>query len=251
MKIKINIKNIHARRNSLLSRAIDKRLVRKIVSAVTIGSLVISAMPNVAFAAILFQDDTFDTVYSDAIIIGSNDAGARSTAIQFGADGASTQNGNILYDIGTRMFSIDHPVVINNITANDPFRVNNSVGSTTPFIIEKDGDVLIGSDTPLAGDPSRLQVEATAGQARVINGAGDVNDNLYMVTKNRNSGNLATSLFVAEADNSPSGGDPLYTTVFGMTSSTFNNPAYTIAGPDDGFVVLPFRGHPSNLPQEA
>ncbi len=185
-------------------------------------------------AAILFQDDTFATIESDAIMIGSNDSGARSTAIQFGADGSAAQNGNIQFDISARQFNVDHPVQITNLGSGDSFQVNDEPSDTTPFIIQSDGDTLIGTNTQTAGDPEKLKVEAGAGQTNVITSSGDINANLYNTLLNRNSGTLAKTEFRADADNSVGTAD---TTATGMTSSGFSSPTFTLAGPDDGFLI--------------
>ena len=73
-------------------------------------ALMLMNMAGTASAAILFQDDTFATIESDAIQIGSNDAGAANTSIKFGADAVSSENGNITWNISTDSFSIDHTV---------------------------------------------------------------------------------------------------------------------------------------------
>jgi hypothetical protein len=80
--------------------------------AILTASVLFLSMAGTASAAILFQDDTFATVESDAIQIGSNDAGAVDTSIQFGADVTATENGNITWNIGTNKFSFDHTVDI-------------------------------------------------------------------------------------------------------------------------------------------
>jgi hypothetical protein len=80
----------------------------------TVCLLALAAMfagsAGVAHAAILFQDDTFHDVMSDAIKIGSNDAGLNNTAIQFGANSDPSKNGTITWDIVTNSFSVDHTV---------------------------------------------------------------------------------------------------------------------------------------------
>lgn len=213
-----------------------KKLPR-VLSAFALSFMLTSILAQTASAAILFQDDTFATVESDAIMIGSNDAGVRSTAIQFGADGASSQNGNILFDISTRKFFIDHPVDITNLGIGNSFRVNDSSSDTSPFLIDEFGNTLIGTTVQTVGDPEKLKIEASAGQTHVVNSGGDINGNLYSTIINRNSGNAATSSFAVGADNTPGLGSPLYTLAMGMTSSGFSNPSYTIAGPDDAFIA--------------
>jgi len=82
------------------------------LSLIAVSSLLFS-FAGTASAAILFQDDTFATVESDAIQIGSNDNGSVNTAIQFGADATMSENGVLQWNIGTNTFSFDHTVDIN------------------------------------------------------------------------------------------------------------------------------------------
>ncbi len=84
----------------------------KLVSSLATGVMLLGMVAQTASAAILFQDDTFADVESDAIRIGSNDAGAVNTAIQFGNDSTSSENGVIQWNIGTNSFSVDHTVDI-------------------------------------------------------------------------------------------------------------------------------------------
>jgi|GEM_PF-2008062 len=88
-----------------------KNKIKYLVSLLMAATLFLG-MTGTASASILFQDDTFATVESDAINIGSNDAGAVNTSIKFGADVTATENGNILWNIGSNSFSFDHTVDI-------------------------------------------------------------------------------------------------------------------------------------------
>jgi len=80
----------------------------KLLSSMALGVMLLGMIAPIASAAILFQDDTFETVESDAIQIGSNDAGVRNTSIQFGNDPTASENGNIQWNITTNRFSADH-----------------------------------------------------------------------------------------------------------------------------------------------
>jgi len=82
----------------------------KLLSYFALGVMFLGMAAQTASAAILFQDDTFATIESDAIMLGSNDAGANNTAIQFGNDVTPSENGNIQWNIATNRFSVDHPV---------------------------------------------------------------------------------------------------------------------------------------------
>jgi|CXWL01.1.fsa_nt_gi hypothetical protein len=86
--------------------------LKKSISLVLLLSLMTQSLGTASAAVVLFQDDTFDDVMSDTIRIGSNDAGANTTAIQFGADSTASENGNVTWNIGTNRFSVDHGVDI-------------------------------------------------------------------------------------------------------------------------------------------
>lgn len=85
--------------------------MKKIVSVLSLSMLLFSSV-GTANAAILFQDDTFDEVMSSAIKIGSNDAGAANTAVQFGNDSTGSENGVINWNITSNTFEFDHSVSI-------------------------------------------------------------------------------------------------------------------------------------------
>lgn len=67
---------------------------------------------SVADAKIIFQDDSVGVFDSETIKIGSNDAGANNTVIQFGSDGTGSENGNIAWNISSNAFGVDHTVDI-------------------------------------------------------------------------------------------------------------------------------------------
>lgn len=88
------------------------------LATMALGVMAVVMLAPMAQAAILFQDDAFADIYSDAIKIGSNDNGSVNTGIQFGADSTASENGNITWDILTNRFSVDHAVdVIGGFTA--------------------------------------------------------------------------------------------------------------------------------------
>lgn len=84
----------------------------KLLSSLALGAMLLGMVAQTASAAILFQDDTFADVESDAIKIGSNDAGAVNTSIQFGADSTASENGVMTWDITTNSFGLDHTLNI-------------------------------------------------------------------------------------------------------------------------------------------
>lgn len=81
----------------------------KLLAVALLASLTFS---NAASAAILFQDDTFHDIPSEAILIDSDGAGANSTSIQFGDDSTASENGTVTWDITNNEFQFDHTVDI-------------------------------------------------------------------------------------------------------------------------------------------
>lgn len=103
-------------------KTVSSKHALRLVGSFALGVMLLGMIGQTASAAILFQDDTFATVESDAIQIGSNDAGANNTAIQFGNDATASENGNVQWNISTNRFSVDHPVdVTGNVTATNGF----------------------------------------------------------------------------------------------------------------------------------
>ncbi len=97
----------------------------RFLSSLALGMMLMGIVAQTASAAILFQDDTFATVESDAIQIGSNDSGSVNTGIQFGADPTASENGNITWDITTNRFTVDHPVdVTGDLTTTNGLTVS-------------------------------------------------------------------------------------------------------------------------------
>ena len=103
-------------------------LATKLV-ATLIGTLAIS---GVCQAHILFQDDDFDTVESSSILIGSNDGGANNTSIRFGNDSTASNNGNLVWDIGTKHFTFDNPVDITGGLTSSSGINSTTIGAVTP-----------------------------------------------------------------------------------------------------------------------
>jgi hypothetical protein len=80
-----------------------------VVANVSVLSLVLLG-PQSVNAALIFQDDTFATVESDAINIGSNNTTEVNTSMKFGNNATASENGNIVWNIAPNRFSADHPV---------------------------------------------------------------------------------------------------------------------------------------------
>jgi hypothetical protein len=147
---------------------------------------------------------------------------------------ASTATGApAILEASTLTGSTATPLFVENLGNGDSFRVDDSSGDATPFLIDKDGDVLIGTNT--FGTPKeKLKVEAgPTSSSAVISAQGTIDAPLYVEIKNRNSGSSAASLLSATADDGNFSTNYLAT---GIASSGFSDPAYSIAGPHDAFL---------------
>ncbi len=150
----------------------------RLLSSIALGTVLLGMVAQTASAAILFQDDTFATIESDAIMIGSNDAGVRNTAVQFGNDPTASENGIINWNISTNRFSVDHPVdVTGGLTSNNAVDIGGTNGLTgnspasSRNVLRKDsapntnaacsalGEVIVNTTT------NRMEVCTTTGAA--------------------------------------------------------------------------------------
>ncbi len=163
---------------------------------------------------------------------------ASQTGLVFGENSPSTASGTpAIVMARTQALSTATPLRIENFGEANSFRIDDVSGDTSPFIIDNDGNVAIGSDTFAPGTlHERLKVEGIPGNSAVISANGDLNSGLASAVKNRNSGTLAASAFVAAADNFVSGTNQ-NSLVLGIGSSGFNNPANPIIGANEAFVA--------------
>lgn len=100
---KINIMN-----TSLLTSRIKNSL--RMATGLSLSIFMIASTSGTAQAAILFQDDTFHDIDSEAILIDSNGTGADNTSIQFGNDVTPANNGTILWDVADDEFQISNTI---------------------------------------------------------------------------------------------------------------------------------------------
>ena len=104
---------------------------KSLLGSLALGLMLLGLIAPTASASILFQDDAFHDIESDAIRIGSNDAGAVNTAVQFGNDVTPAENGKITWDIGTNRFGIDNPVdITGDVKTSNGF---SATGGTVDF----------------------------------------------------------------------------------------------------------------------
>lgn len=118
--------------NTLLSFFMNHTRLHQIFTS--IGIILFTATTTLvptASAVVLFQDDNFQDVNSSAIRLGANDAGANNTAVQFGNDGTSSENGTITWNIGSNTFSIDHAVNITGGLSTSGGSFSASTGAGT------------------------------------------------------------------------------------------------------------------------
>jgi fibronectin-binding autotransporter adhesin len=153
--------------------------------------------------------------------------------ISLGENTASTGTGTSILKTGALASSTATPLLIENLGNGNSFRINDSSGDTTPFLINNEGDVVVGSDFFDPINPEKFKVEAgVTSSSSIIAGYGDRNGPLYLNVQNRNAGTTASTSMAATADD----GDMSVNYVsMGITSSGFNDPSFTAAGPHDAY----------------
>ncbi len=144
----------------------NKSLLGQLVSKA--GALLLGTMllANTASAAIIFQDDAFHEIPSEALMIDSDGAGAADSAIQFGADTLASENGTITWNITTNTFEFDNSVDITGGLSADG-DVNFS-GSTSTRIRE-DADPNTNASCTTVGE---LIVDTTDQEVQICTATG-------------------------------------------------------------------------------
>lgn len=87
----------------------SKNFLKKSFAFLTIGLMFTSSVAG-AQARVLFQDDFFEDVDSEGILIDANGGGAENTSIQFGNDVTPANNGTILWDVTDDEFQISNTI---------------------------------------------------------------------------------------------------------------------------------------------
>lgn len=207
-------------------------------SSLTFGLLLLGLLAQTASAAILFQDDAFATIESDAIMIGSNDAGTKNTAVQFGADTTPANNGNILWNAvagpNQYSFSVDHKV---NITG----------GLTSDNAVDIGGTLGLTGDSP-ASSRNMLRKNATPNTAITGAACSALGEVIVNTTTNRveictTIGAAGTAVWSAPTTTIASGvtnpvvvcslGDLFYNTATSLLEvCTAVTPVWSVVGPD-------------------
>ncbi len=162
-------------------------------------------------------------------------ATADQVGMAFEENSASTAGGApAIVTAQTQTGSTAMPLYVKNLGNAASFRVDDQAADTTPFLVSQNGNVAIGAESFDPIDPEMLKVEGGTGSStNIISGYGDLNSFLQLNIHNRNAGGSASSDIVATADN---GNDTVNYIDVGINSSGYNDPAYTIGGPDDGYL---------------
>jgi hypothetical protein len=171
---------------------------------------------------------------------------ADKAAFTFGENIASTASGKAaILEAKTLASSTAIPLYVSNYGEGVSFRVDDEPGDVTQFLIDKYGNTGIGTNYFDPTNPEKLKVEAgTTTSFNVISGYGDLNSYLQLNIRNRNAGNLASSDLVATADN---GNENSHYIDVGINSSGYNNAAYSITGPNDGYLYVMGNSGAGNL----
>ncbi len=159
------------------------------------------------------------------------------SGITFGENIASTANSTAsIVKATTLASSASMPLFVSNLGNGNSFRVDDSSSDTSPFIIDNNGNLAIGSDIFDPISPERLKVVMPSGSTsyNIIGGYGDVNNYLQLNIKNSNAGTNASSDIVATADN---GSETSGYVDLGINSSGFTDASWSPAGKNDSYLV--------------
>ncbi|MFA5187826.1 MAG: hypothetical protein WC460_00505 [Patescibacteria group bacterium] len=165
--------------------------------------------------------------------------------LKISENSASTATGTpALMEAKTLATSTATPLRVINQGTGPSFIVENADSDATPTLyiepagalpIVHTGHVAIGSNFFDPTAPEKLKVDSgTEDSFNIISAAGDLNNYLQINVTNRNAGNDASSDLVATADN---GDESNYYVDLGINSSGYSNPAYSIGGPDDSYLL--------------
>jgi len=138
----------------------------RVASTITalVGLFISTTLP--ASAAIIFQDDSFHDIPSEAILLDSDGAGASDTVIQFGNDAISTENGNITWDITLNTFLFDHSI---SITGGLSATGNVDLSAATQVRLRQDADPATNADCANLGE---VIIDTTDGEMQICTGVG-------------------------------------------------------------------------------
>jgi hypothetical protein len=244
-----------------------KNKITKLLS-ITTAVLMFTAYAGTASAAIIFQDDVSSDIMSDSLKLGSNDAGASNTYLQFGSDATMSENGILQWNIGTNNFTFDHTVDITgglsatgavNFSSASQVRIRENADPNTNSACTTVGEIIVNTTAnrimicTVTGTPGTW-VSAGAANADTLDGIestqflrSDTSDSFTSGTLTTDAlttldvnGNFdasgATRFAVASGTNDPltcTKGDLFFnTTVNTLKACTAAN-TWTVAGPQD------------------
>ncbi|MEZ4087433.1 MAG: hypothetical protein R3B71_03810 [Candidatus Gracilibacteria bacterium] len=142
--------------------------LKKAINTLVLTMMVTSSAT--AQAAILFQDDDFHDIASDAILIDFDGSGANDTAIQFGNDAVATENGTINWNITTNTFEFDNSVEVTGDLSADG---DVDFSAATQTRLREDTDPNTNADCAVIGElivdttDEELQICTTPGSPGV------------------------------------------------------------------------------------
>ncbi|MFA7662857.1 MAG: hypothetical protein WCX88_02980, partial [Patescibacteria group bacterium] len=160
---------------------------------------------------------------------------AANRGMIFGESTASTATGSpALVQIDTLGDSTAMPLHILNLGDANSIQIDDQVGDATPFVITNTGQVGMGTSTFDPLNAEKLRVEAVSGSKNILGAYGDANSYLQLKVKNRNSGLLASTDIVAEADN---GTETSNFIDMGIASSNYSDLTWPNISPNDTFIL--------------
>lgn len=121
--------------------------LKKAINTLVLTMMVTSSAT--ANAAILFQDDDFHDIASDAVLIDFDGAGANDTAVQFGNDAVASENGTINWNITTNTFEFDNSVEVTGDLSADG---DVDFSASTQTRIREDADPNTNADCAVIGE---------------------------------------------------------------------------------------------------
>ncbi len=162
-------------------------------------------------------------------------ANNNKSGLTLGENSASVGTGTSMLKLSTLTGSNARPLYLLNQGDADSFRIDTTPGDTAPFLINKNGNVAIGSDFFDPTNPEKLKVDSgDNNDFNIISAGGDLNNYLQINLQNRNAGDSASGDMVVTADN---GNEDEGYVDMGINSSGYSNPDYDATGPNDAYLL--------------
>ena len=219
--------------NTIVSRGATGNIAVGDITASTINTTVIGGNNSIAGSMVIYGNlqvlGTTTTVSANVLVIDSKVLIVSNSAVTGSqADGSGIQVGNAT-------------VFADFLYDND----QKAWRSDVSLIPKVDCDGNVGSDTrhwnTVHANYGHLSTALYVGPepTNSINAlsqfTGNINDYAELYAQNINSGNVASTDYIATADN----GDAISNYIdMGINSSTYNNPAYSISSANDGYLYV-------------